>query len=77
MCAFVQTNHLGHFVIAAHAAAGHLKNAARGKRHRPLRVVSLSSVAARSGSIHWDDLQVRYRHSHLENMHAPPPQRAA
>lgn len=32
--------------------------AARGKRKQPFRIVCLTSVAARAGNIHWDDLQV-------------------
>jgi NAD(P)-dependent dehydrogenase (short-subunit alcohol dehydrogenase family) len=62
---FVQTNHLGHFVIATRAAAQHLKMVAQGQRKQPLRVVFVTSLAARPGSIHWDDLQVCTR-LHIE-----------
>lgn len=56
----IQTNHLGHFVIATQAASEHLNKASKGKLQRPLRVVCLSSVAARSGRMKWDDLQVSF-----------------
>ncbi|NKI93319.1 SDR family oxidoreductase [Rhizobacter sp. SG703] len=44
------TNHLGHFALTAHL----LPLLRKGSRPR---VVSLSSVAARSGALHFDDLQ--------------------
>jgi NAD(P)-dependent dehydrogenase (short-subunit alcohol dehydrogenase family) len=44
------SNHLGHFALTAHLLP--LLRAAKGPR-----VVSLSSLAARRGSIHFDDLQ--------------------
>lgn len=58
----VQTNHLGHFVLASEIAAHRVRQAAPRQRqaaHKPLRVVIVSSVASRAGRLHWTDLQAR------------------
>jgi len=53
------TNYLGHFALTAHL----MPLLRKGKKPR---VVHLSSIAHRSGSIHFDDLQFEHRYKAME-----------
>eukprot|EP00892_Ulva_mutabilis_P008953 jgi/Ulvmu1/642/UM010_0012.1 len=57
-----QTNHLGHSVLASELAAHRVRQVAAGHSSKPLRVVLVSSVAARAGNIDWDDLQAKQKY---------------